>query len=77
LWICAAIMRDMMILTHGCLAENHSPRFFSPQKYKKEKSSNRAAGGREAPCCCLVCLINIFKEFRGKITAYNQGCTGC
>ena len=30
---------------------------FIPQKFKKEKIINQAAGGRKAPCCCLVCLI--------------------
>ncbi len=30
---------------------------FIPQKFKKEKIINQAAGRRKASCCCLVCLI--------------------
>ena len=30
---------------------------FIPQKFKKGKIINQAAGCRKAPCCCLICLI--------------------
>lgn len=30
---------------------------FIPQKFKNDKIINQETGGRKAPCCCLVCLI--------------------
>lgn len=30
---------------------------FIPQKFKIDKIINQATGGRKAPCCCLICLI--------------------